>query len=147
MIFYLCNLNLELSGGLKNRGCEIKFSYMKVSLVEPVETSKTTFRYNEQPLGKTFRGKVVSGPKRILCILCFHGLGACAKDVHPFPVFFTPLPPCPLSIHSRLTLGWSLGPKVLSLVLSRDSTKLKSTHINPALASPAKLKADIGLSV
>ena len=25
--------------------------------------------------------------------------------------------------------------------------KLKSNHINPALASPAKLKADIGLSV
>ena len=60
MIFYLCKLNLELSGGLKNRGCEIKFSYMKVSLVEPVETSKTTFRYNEQPLGKTFRGKLVA---------------------------------------------------------------------------------------
>ena len=28
-----------------------------------------------------------------------------------------------------------------------DITKLNSTHINPALASPAKLKADIGLSV
>ena len=28
-----------------------------------------------------------------------------------------------------------------------DITKLKSTHINPALASHAELKADIGLSV